>query len=130
MFKMIADPRVTRVGRWLRATNLDELPQLWNVFKGDMSLVGPRPLSMEEMLYNPRWRDARLSVPPGITGLWQVEKHDGLSFSDWIRCDLEYVQQRSLWLDLKILANTIIYKVLMDFLQNIRNSGASRAHCG
>jgi lipopolysaccharide/colanic/teichoic acid biosynthesis glycosyltransferase len=130
MFKMIADPRVTRVGRWLRATNLDELPQLWNVFKGDMSLVGPRPLSMEEMVYNPRWRDARLSVPPGITGLWQVEKHDGLSFSDWIRCDLEYVQQRCLWLDLKILANTIIYKVMMDFLQNIRNNGASRAHCG
>jgi len=68
MFKLFSDPRVTRVGRWLRATNLDELPELWNVLKRDMSLVGPRPLALKEMLYNPRWRDARLSVPPGITG--------------------------------------------------------------
>ena len=129
MFKMVADPRVTRVGRRLRASNLDELPQFWNVFKGDMSLVGPRPLSMQEMLYNPRWRDARLSVPPGITGLWQVEKHTGLNFRDWIRYDLEYVQHRSLWLDLKILVNSA-YKLFPEFWQGIRNSGASGGHCG
>lgn len=123
MFKMNADPRVTRVGRWLRATNLDELPQFWNVLKGDMSLVGPRPLSMEEMLYNPHWRDARLSVPPGITGLWQVERHCGLNFSDWIRYDIDYVQHRSLWLDLKILFRTVI-KLFPDFWQNIRDCRA------
>jgi lipopolysaccharide/colanic/teichoic acid biosynthesis glycosyltransferase len=129
MFKMVSDPRVTRVGKWLRQTNLDELPQFWNVLKGDMSLVGPRPLSMEEMLYNPRWRDARLSVPPGITGLWQVNRHSGLNFSDWIGYDIEYVQRRSLWLDLKILWNTL-YKIFPDFWQGIRNSLASRAHSG
>jgi lipopolysaccharide/colanic/teichoic acid biosynthesis glycosyltransferase len=114
MFKMISDPRVTQVGKWLRATNLDELPQLWNVLKGDMSLVGPRPLSLEEMLYNPKWRDARLSVLPGITGFWQVERHSGRSFSDWIRYDIKYVQNRSLWLDLKILGKTF-KKFFSDF---------------
>lgn len=124
MFKMVSDPRVTRVGKWLRETNLDELPQLWNVLKGDMSMVGPRPLSMEEMLYNPRWRDARLSVPPGITGLWQVKKHTGLNFSDWIQYDIEYVQRRSLWLDLKIIGQTFS-KMLSDFWQVIRNHRAS-----
>jgi len=127
MFKMVSDPRVTRVGKWLRQTNLDELPQLWNVFKGDMSLVGPRPLSMEEMLYNPRWRDARLSVPPGITGLWQVNRHSGLNFSDWIGYDVEYVQRRSLRLDLKILWKTF-YKIFPDFWQGIRSGLASKAH--
>ena len=85
-----------------------------------MSLVGPRPLSMQEMLYNPRWREARLSVPPGITGLWQVKRHAGLNFSDWIRYDIEYVQQRSLWLDLKILFQTF-YKLFLDFWQAIKN---------
>ncbi len=106
MFKMIADPRITRVGRFLRATNLDELPQLWNVLRGDMSLVGPRPLSMDEMRYNPRWRDFRLSVRPGITGLWQAHAHNRVSFAEWIRCDLHYVRTMSAWLDLKILLRT------------------------
>lgn len=92
-----------------------------------MSLVGPRPLSMEEMLYNPRWRDARLSVPPGITGLWQVNRHSGLNFSDWIGYDVEYVQRRSLRLDLKILWKTF-YKIFPDFWQGIRSGLASKAH--
>ncbi len=108
MFKMIADPRITRVGRFLRATNLDELPQLWNVLRGDMSLVGPRPLSMDEMRYNPRWRDVRLSVRPGITGLWQAHAHDRVSFAEWIRCDLHYVRRMSAWLDLRILLRTAL----------------------
>jgi lipopolysaccharide/colanic/teichoic acid biosynthesis glycosyltransferase/NDP-sugar pyrophosphorylase family protein len=107
MFKIIADPRMTRVGRFLRATNVDELPQLWNVLLGDMSLVGPRPLSMDEMRYNPRWREIRLSVRPGITGLWQAEAHTGLSFADWIRYDIHYVRKVSPWLDLKIVFKSI-----------------------
>lgn len=107
MFKIIRDPRMTRVGKIIRNTNIDELPQLWNVLKGDMSLVGPRPLSLDEMRYNPRWRDARLSVRPGLTGLWQVEAHTDVYFNDWIVNDLEYVKHSSLWLDLKIMVKTL-----------------------
>lgn len=107
MFKIISDPRVTRVGRILRATNLDELPQFWNVLLGDISLVGPRPLAMEEMRLNPQWRDTRLSVPPGITGYWQIEAHDKVHFAEWIRCDIDYVRNFSFWLDMKILLRTI-----------------------
>jgi lipopolysaccharide/colanic/teichoic acid biosynthesis glycosyltransferase len=107
MFKIVHDPRITRVGRILRDTNLDELPQLYNVLKGDMSLVGPRPLSLEEMRYNPQWRDARLSVRPGMSGLWQVEAHTKFSFNDWLVHDLEYVKQCSLGLDAKILFKTM-----------------------
>lgn len=117
------------MGKWLRETNLDEFPQFWNVLIGDLSLVGPRPLSMEEMLYNPRWRDARLSVPPGVTGLWQVKRHAGLNFSDWIRYDIEYVQHRSLWLDLKIFSKTL-YKLFSDFWQAISKGCKLRAQCG
>jgi lipopolysaccharide/colanic/teichoic acid biosynthesis glycosyltransferase len=107
MFKIIRDPRITRVGKLIRATNLDELPQLFNVLKGDMSLVGPRPLSLDEMRYNPRWRDARLAVRPGVTGLWQVEAHTKVYFNDWIVNDLEYVKHGSLWLDVKIMVKTV-----------------------
>jgi lipopolysaccharide/colanic/teichoic acid biosynthesis glycosyltransferase/ADP-glucose pyrophosphorylase len=113
MFKMMADPRVTRVGRFLRDTNLDELPQLWNILKGDMSLVGPRPLSPEEMRYNPMWRDARLSMRPGMTGLWQLHAHARTCFNDWIVNDLEYVRNCSVGLDFKILVMTMI-KILQN----------------
>lgn len=115
MFKIIQDPRITRMGKFLRDTNLDELPQLFNILKGDMSLVGPRPLSLDEMRYNPRWRDARLAVRPGMTGLWQVEAHTKLEFNEWIRQDLDYVHNISLGLDLNILYRTL-KKAFLDLI--------------
>jgi lipopolysaccharide/colanic/teichoic acid biosynthesis glycosyltransferase len=111
VFKIAQDPRVTRLGRLLRDTDLDELPQLWNVLKGEMSLVGPRPLAMEEMRFNPRWRDARLSMRPGMTGLWQVKAHTKNEFSEWILHDMTYVNEASLWLDMKILGMTALRSV-------------------
>ena len=119
MFKIFRDPRITRVGKFLRDTNLDELPQLWNVLKGEMSLVGTRPLSLEEMRYNPRWRDARLSVRPGMTGLWQVEAHTKLQFNYWILHDLDYAQNISPGLDLKIMGKTGC-KVARDFIRVVK----------
>lgn len=107
MFKISNDPRVTRLGRILRKTSLDELPQLFNVLKGEMSLVGPRPLIMDEMRFSPSWRDIRLKVKPGITGLWQIQGRSEASFHDWIRYDIYYVKHQSLWLDMKILFKTV-----------------------
>lgn len=110
-FKMARDPRVTPLGYWLRRTNIDELPQLFNVLVGQMSLVGPRPSPDEENQYCPAWRRARLSAKPGITGLWQVlRKRDGRTsdFQEWIYYDVEYARHRSLWLDLQILYYTPI----------------------
>lgn len=106
MFKLENDPRVTRIGRFLRDTSLDELPQLINVLKAEMSLVGPRPLIMEEMNFAPNWRDIRLQVTPGITGLWQVNGRHKVSFHDWIKNDIRYVKEQSLGLDAKILLST------------------------
>lgn len=107
MFKVSNDPRVTRVGRFLRRTSLDELPQLFNVLKGEMSFVGPRPLKMEEMAFCPSWRDSRLRVKPGITGLWQVSGKSLISFNGWIYYDVEYINNQSLGLDIKILIKTL-----------------------
>jgi len=107
MFKVKNDPRITRVGRLLRKVSLDELPQLLNVLKGEMSLVGPRPLADEEMVGDDIWREVRLSVRPGMTGLWQIKGRDSCKFSDWITYDTEYVQKRSLFMDIKILFLTI-----------------------
>ncbi len=103
------DPRVTRVGKILRAWHLDELPQFWNVLVGDMSMVGPRPSPDGENQFCPAWRELRLSVRPGITGLWQVERtrEPGRDFQEWIRFDIEYVNRASLWLDIRICFKTI-----------------------
>jgi lipopolysaccharide/colanic/teichoic acid biosynthesis glycosyltransferase len=109
-FKVDRDPRVTRVGRVLRALNLDEIPQLFNVLNGEMSLVGPRPSPFRENQVCVSWRAARLSVRPGITGFWQVCRHNRSAgdFHQWIEYDLLYVQHLRFWLDLKILAATIL----------------------
>jgi lipopolysaccharide/colanic/teichoic acid biosynthesis glycosyltransferase len=106
-YKSDADPRVTRVGRYLRRTSLDELPQLWNVVRGDMSLVGPRPLTEYERLRFNGWHFDRELVRPGITGLWQVSGRDRLSAQQMLALDVRYVQSCSFWLDLKILARTL-----------------------
>jgi lipopolysaccharide/colanic/teichoic acid biosynthesis glycosyltransferase len=109
-FKLERDPRLTRVGGFLRSSNLDELPQLINVLRGDMSLVGPRPSPFRENQICVPWREGRLSVRPGVTGLWQVCRKDRSSgdFHQWIEYDLLYVQQVGPWLDLKILFATVL----------------------
>lgn len=108
MFKMKNDPRITTVGRFLRRTSLDELPQLLNVLLGDMSLVGPRPLPNRDVaLFSEPWTMRRFSVKPGITGLWQVSGRSETDFDQTIRLDLEYIDHWGLWLDLKILAKTV-----------------------
>ncbi len=109
VFKVTNDPRVTSVGKFLRRYSLDELPQLWNVLRGEMSLVGPRPLPVDEVRrFNDFAHRRRLSVKPGLTCLWQVSGRNQISdFKDWVRLDLEYIDNWSLWLDLKILVKTI-----------------------
>lgn len=107
MFKMANDPRITRCGGFLRKSSLDELPQMLNVLKGEMSLVGPRPLVMDEMSFAPSWRDIRLKVKPGITGLWQISGRSDVSFDEWIKNDIKYVRQQCIVLDIKIMIRTI-----------------------
>jgi lipopolysaccharide/colanic/teichoic acid biosynthesis glycosyltransferase len=107
-FKIRNDPRVTVVGRVLRKYSLDELPQLWNVLKGDMSLVGPRPPLPEEFARFREWHRRKLAVCPGITCYWQINGRSEISdFDEWARLDLEYIEGWSLWTDLKILVRTI-----------------------
>ena len=108
VFKMENDPRLTRIGKFLRKTSIDELPQLWNVFKGDMSLVGPRPPIPKEVQQYDSWQRRRLSMRPGITCLWQVNGRNRIvDFDEWARLDLEYIDNWSLGLDFKILLKTI-----------------------
>jgi lipopolysaccharide/colanic/teichoic acid biosynthesis glycosyltransferase len=107
MFKIPNDPRVTRLGRFLRRYSLDELPQLWNVLRGDMSLVGPRPLVLDEHRHVEGWRERRLDLKPGITGLWQVLGRDGIPFEEMVELDYRYVTTWSLLGDLKLIARTL-----------------------
>jgi exopolysaccharide biosynthesis polyprenyl glycosylphosphotransferase len=106
-FKLTDDPRITPTGRFLRGTSLDELPQLWNVLLGQMSLVGPRPAPPREVQGYDMWHRRRLSMKPGITGLWQVSDRRTGDFDSRAQLDLSYIDRWSLWLDLKILARTV-----------------------
>ncbi|HEY7443893.1 MAG TPA: sugar transferase [Vicinamibacterales bacterium] len=106
-FKITNDPRVTRMGNFLRKTSLDELPQLFNVLKGDMSLVGPRPTSFSASTYD-LWHTARLEAVPGITGLWQIKGRSDVDFDDRLRLDIEYIEHRSIGLDIRILIGTVV----------------------
>jgi lipopolysaccharide/colanic/teichoic acid biosynthesis glycosyltransferase len=105
-FKIINDPRITRVGGFLRRTSLDELPQLYNVLRGEMTLVGPRPTSFDPSTYA-LWHTERLEIPPGITGLWQVEGRNETTFDERLRLDIAYLDRMSLGLDLRILMLTL-----------------------
>jgi exopolysaccharide biosynthesis polyprenyl glycosylphosphotransferase len=109
VFKIANDPRITPLGRWLRKFSIDELPQLFNVLRGEMSLVGPRPLPVDEVRrFNDFAHRRRLSVKPGLTCLWQISgRNEVKDFKDWVRLDLEYIDNWSLWLDLKILWRTV-----------------------
>jgi len=106
-FKLKNDPRITPLGKLLRKTSLDELPQLWNVIKGDMSLVGPRPLPMEEAGRCEQWQRRRLDVTPGLTCIWQVKGRSTVSFAEWIRMDVEYIRRRTIFHDLSLLMMTV-----------------------
>ncbi|MHA5099217.1 sugar transferase [Oenococcus oeni] len=107
MFKMKEDPRVTKIGRTIRHYSLDELPQFWNVVKGDMSLVGPRPCLKRELTQYSEHDKQRLLVKPGISGLWQVSGRSNLDFADMIRLDLQYIEERSFRNDIKICFKTV-----------------------
>lgn len=107
LFKMRNDPRVTSIGRWLRRTSFDELPQLWNVLNGDMSLVGPRPPLPNEVAQYQDWHKRRLDVAPGVTGLWQVSGRSELTFDEMVMLDLYYIENWSPWLDIWIMLKTI-----------------------
>lgn len=107
VFKIREDPRITKVGKWLRRTSIDELPQLWNVLKGDMSLVGPRPPLEREVIQYDSYQQQRLLVKPGITCYWQVNGRSNVSFDEWVELDLKYIREQSLWTDIKLLFKTV-----------------------
>ncbi|MBK1813884.1 sugar transferase [Clostridium sp. YIM B02505] len=111
MFKMKEDPRVTKIGKFIRRTSIDELPQLLNILKGDMSLVGPRPSLPHEVEKFEDWMMERLEVKPGLTCYWQVSGRNDIDFEEWMKLDVKYVRERDLWLDIKLIFKT--FKVFL-----------------
>lgn len=107
VFKMTNDPRVTKVGRFIRRVSIDELPQLVNILKGDMSIVGPRPPLPNEVVQYTPYQMQRLKVKPGLTCYWQIRGRSDLSFDEWIRLDLKYIEERGLWTDFKVIMRTV-----------------------
>ena len=108
MFKMKDDPRITKIGKFIRKTSIDELPQLINVIKGDMSLVGPRPSLPKEVEEFETWMRERLEVKPGLTCIWQVSGRNNIDFEDWMKLDISYVEDRNLWIDIKLIFKTVL----------------------
>ena len=107
MFKMKDDPRITKVGKFIRKTSIDEIPQLWNVLRGDMSLVGPRPSLPKEVAQFDSWMHKRLEVKPGLTCYWQVSGRNNIDFEDWMKLDIRYVNERNFWIDIKLIFKTV-----------------------
>lgn len=107
VFKINDDPRITKVGKFIRKTSIDELPQLFNVLKGDMSLVGPRPPIPHEVEQYNSYQIQRLAVKPGLTCIWQVSGRNNIGFDEWVEMDIEYIKTRSLWLDIKLIFKTV-----------------------
>ena len=108
VFKIKEDPRVTKIGRFIRRTSIDELPQLWNIIKGDMSIVGPRPLVIKEADQCTEYQNQRLLVKPGLTCYWQCGGRNDLDFEQWMELDLKYIRDMSLWTDFKLILKTIV----------------------
>ncbi len=114
IFKMKDDPRITKVGKLIRRFSLDELPQLFNILNGDMTLVGPRPPVPKEVIQYEPWQVRRLSVVPGLTCIWQTSGRSKISFTEWMQMDLQYIDNWSLWLDIKLLFKTIKVVITAD----------------
>ena len=108
MFKIKDDPRITKVGKFIRKTSIDELPQLINVIKGDMSLVGPRPSLPKEVKKFEQWMMERLEVKPGLTCIWQISGRNNIDFEDWMKLDIKYIRERSFKLDIKLILKTVL----------------------
>ncbi|WP_331677284.1 sugar transferase [Terrisporobacter othiniensis] len=107
VFKIKEDPRITRVGKFIRKTSIDELPQLFNILMGDMSIVGPRPAIPHEVAEYNDYQKQRLLVKPGLTCIWQVSGRNSIGFDEWIDMDLEYIEKRNLWMDIKLIFKTV-----------------------
>ena len=107
VFKIKDDPRITKVGKFIRKTSLDELPQLFNILRGDMSIVGPRPAIPHEVAEYNDYQRQRLLVKPGLTCIWQVSGRNSIGFDEWVDMDLEYIEKRNLWMDIKLIFKTV-----------------------
>ena len=107
VFKIKDDPRITRVGKFIRKTSIDELPQLFNIFMGHMSIVGPRPAIPHEVAEYSHYHKQRLLVKPGLTCIWQVSGRNSIGFDEWVDMDLEYIEKRNLWMDIKLIFKTV-----------------------